>query len=94
MLSAANFQETIDLKQTLKEMIVRELNLIDVDPGDIGDDDPLFGDAFGLDSIDAVELVFQIKNCFGVEIRDMKEGRSVLQTINSIAAFIRKRQKG
>jgi len=78
------------LKENLKALIVRELNLA-VSPEDIGDDDPLFGGAFGLDSIDAVELVFQIKKHFGVEIRNMKEGRPALQSVNSLAAFIEKR---
>ncbi|QTA80119.1 Putative acyl carrier protein, AcpP-like [Desulfonema limicola] len=81
----------MDLKQQIKEMIVRELNLVDVEPGDIGDDDPLFGEKFGLDSIDAVELVFQIKTHFGVEIRDMKEGRPALQSIKTLTEFIEKR---
>jgi acyl carrier protein len=80
------------LKAQLKKLIVEELNLADIRPEDIGDDDPLFGDRFGLDSIDAVELVFQLKAQFGVEIKNMKEGRSVLQSINSISAFIEKRR--
>jgi len=78
------------LKRALKEMIIRELTLLDVSPDDIGDDDPLFGGDFGLDSIDAVEIVFQVKTHFGVAIRDMKEGRTVLQSVNSLAAFIQK----
>ncbi len=80
------------LKAQLKKLIVEDLNLTDIRPEDIGDDDPLFGDKFGLDSIDAVELVFQLKAQFGVEIKNMKEGRSVLRSINSISAFIEKRR--
>ncbi len=80
------------LKDQLKRLIVEDLNLADIRPEDIGDDDPLFGDKFGLDSIDAVELVFQLKAHFGVEIKNMKEGRSVLQSINSISTFIEKRR--
>jgi acyl carrier protein len=80
------------LKTQLKKLIVEDLNLTDIHPEDIGDDDPLFGDKFGLDSIDAVELVFQLKAQFGVEIKNMKEGRSVLRSINSISAFIEKRR--
>ena len=82
------------LKTQIKKLIVEDLNLTDIHPEDIGDDDPLFGDKFGLDSIDAVELVFQLKAQFGVEIKNMKEGRSVLRSINSIAAFIEKRRAG
>ncbi|MCX5883391.1 MAG: phosphopantetheine-binding protein [Deltaproteobacteria bacterium] len=80
------------LKAQLKKLIVEDLNLADIRPEDISDDDPLFGEKFGLDSIDAVELVFQLKAQFGVEIKNMKEGRSVLRSINSISAFIEKRR--
>lgn len=80
------------LKARLKEIIVENLNLEDIRPEDIGDDDPLFGDRYGLDSIDAVELVFQLKAHFGVEIKNMKEGRSVLRSINTISAFIENRR--
>lgn len=81
----------MSLKKQLKEIIIQELDLADFQPHDIQDDDLLFGDKFGLDSIDAVELVFQVKANFGVEIRDMKEGRPALQSVNSLADFIEKR---
>jgi acyl carrier protein len=80
------------LKDQLRKLIVEDLNLTDFRPEDIGDDDSLFGDKFGLDSIDAVELVFQLKAQFGVEIKNMKEGRTVLRSINSITAFIEKKR--
>ena len=80
------------LKDQLKQIIVENLNLVHVLPEEIGDDDPLFGDRFGLDSIDAVELVFQLKKHFGVVIKNQSEGRSILQSVNTIAAFIEKGQ--
>lgn len=80
-----------ELKEQLKRIVVTEFDLSDMGPEDIQDDDILFGDKFGLDSIDAVELVFQVKNHFGVEIRDMKEGRPALQSINTLAEFIQRR---
>jgi acyl carrier protein len=81
-----------DLKEKLKKIIVEELGLTDLRPEEIGDDDALFGGDFGLDSIDTVELVFQVKEHFNVEIRDMKEGRPALQSVNTLAAFIERRQ--
>ncbi|MFO7802281.1 MAG: phosphopantetheine-binding protein [Desulfovermiculus sp.] len=80
-----------ELKAQLKRIIVHELDLKDFQPEDIGDDDILFGDKFGLDSIDAVELVFQVKMHFGVEIRDMKEGRPALLSVNTLSHFIHNR---
>ncbi len=81
-----------DLKEKLKIILVDELDLIDVEPSDIDDDEPLFGEKFGLDSVDAIEIIFQIKKHFGVEIRNMKEGRPALQSVNTLAAFIDKRR--
>ena len=80
------------IKEKLKHIFIETLNLEGVTPEQIKDDDFLFGDKFGLDSIDAVEIVFQVEQHFGVKIRDMKEGRPALQSINTLAAFIEARQ--
>ncbi len=45
------------LMSDLKVQIVAQLNLQDTRPEDIGDDQPLFVDGLGLDSIDALELI-------------------------------------
>lgn len=82
----------VALKERLKKILVAELDLIDIEPSDIDDDEPLFGEKYGLDSVDAIEIVYQVKENFGVEIRDMKEGRPALQSINTLAAFIEKRR--
>ncbi len=84
-----------DLKEQLKKIIVEELNLEDIEPAEIKDDDPLFGDeGLGLDSLDAVELVVLIQKHFSVEIKDMEEGREALASIDSLADFINTRQAG
>jgi len=75
-------------KEALKEMMIKELHLEDLTSADIDDDAPLFGDGIGLDSLDAVELVVQLKRHYGVEIKDMEQGRQVFQNINALAEFI------
>ncbi len=77
----------MSLKEKLKHVIVEELKLEDITAEEIEDDTPLFGLELGLDSIDAVEIVYLVKKHFAVEIKDMKEGRSALQTINTLAAL-------
>jgi acyl carrier protein len=83
----------VTLKERLKAMLVEELNLEEVDPKDIVDDEPLFGEGLGLDSLDAVELVVLVEKHFGVEIKDMDEGRVAFASINSLAAFIEERNQ-
>ncbi len=82
--------ETVQLKQQLKKQIVEFLNLINVNPADIKDDEPLFGSGLGLDSIDSIELIVLLSREYGVNIQDPKEGRKVLVDINTMAAYIEK----
>lgn len=80
------------LKRELKEMLVRDLKLEDPDPDDIRDTGPLFGEGLGLDSLDAVELSVLSKKRYGVQIRDMEEGRAAFASINALADSIRQRR--
>ena len=79
------------LNEKLKTIIIEELNLEDVRAEDIDDNAPLFGEGLGLDSLDAVELVVQVQKHFGVEIKDIEEGRMAFQSINALGQFIEER---
>lgn len=82
--------ESIELKQQLKKQIVSFLNLLSVNPDDIKDDEPLFGEGLGLDSIDSIELIVLLNREYGIVIEDPKEGRKVLVDINTMADYIQK----
>ncbi len=77
-----------ELKAKLKEQIIEYLNLLEVKPEDIADDDQLFGPKFDLDSIDALELSVLLEREYGIKITDPAEGRKVLVTVDTMAACV------
>lgn len=81
--------ETSELKVQVKKQIVQFLNL-SVAPEDIKDEEPLFGEGLGLDSIDSIELIVLLSREYGIEIKDPKEGRKILTDINTMVDYIEK----
>ena len=81
------------LKAKLKTLLVQDLRITHVAPEQITDDEPIFGERLGLDSIDAVEVVYLVEKNFGVKMKDMQEARPALQSINTLAAFIEARSE-
>lgn len=79
--------EKEQLKQQLKEQIIKFLNL-SVTPEEIKDTEPLFGEGLGLDSIDSIELIVLLSREYGITIQDPKEGRKVLVDINTMVDYI------
>ncbi|MBQ4913729.1 acyl carrier protein [Maribacter sp. MMG018] len=77
-----------NLKLELKEKIIEQLNLEDVSVDEIADNDPLFGDGLGLDSIDALELIVMLDKDYGIKLADPKEGRKIFESIDTMAAYI------
>jgi len=80
--------EKAELKQTLKKQIIEFLNLTSLKPDDIKDDEPLFGEGLGLDSIDSLELIVLLNREYGILIKDPKEGRKVLVDVNTMVDYI------
>ena len=79
---------TDDLILKLKKEIIDILNLEDLTPEEMEADDPLFGEGLGLDSIDALELLVLLEKNYGLKIEDPKQGRKVLYSIKTMAAYI------
>ncbi|MET2985342.1 phosphopantetheine-binding protein [Aureibaculum conchae] len=76
------------LKLELKEKIIEQLNLEDVEVSEIGDKDPLFGDGLGLDSIDALELIVMLDKDYGIKLTDPKEGKKIFESVEVMASYI------
>jgi acyl carrier protein len=89
--------ELQELKVKVFESITGILGMEELDgkPEDYFDM-PLFVDeeneenSFGLDSIDAIEVIIAIKKCFGIKIDN--EHMGVIKTISSIAEYVMQNQ--
>jgi acyl carrier protein len=83
----------MSLKDELKKMIIETLNITDITPEEINDDEPLFTEGLGLDSIDALELVVAIDFNYGIKIEDMETGKAAFASVSSLADFVEKNKK-
>ena len=81
----ARIQRRVEVINTFKQELIRRLNL-PYQPDDLHEDISLLGAGLGLDSLDALEIVLCVENCFGVKIPD--ENTSVLRSINTIVDFV------
>jgi acyl carrier protein len=77
------------LKNEIKTLIIENCEL-DIEVNDIDDDLELFSrkSELALDSIDALQISIAIQNAYGIAIRDSKEMRRVMQSINTFADFL------
>lgn len=75
------------LRVEVKELLVTGLRL-ELPPGDIQDDAPIFGEGLGLDSIDALELVVLVEERFHVSIPDEDVGRKAFASVNALIDFV------
>ena len=76
------------LAHELKCMIIERLELEEVRPEDVSDDDPIFGAGLNLDSLDALDLVLLLEKEFNIRITDPQRAKKVLSTINTLVEYI------
>ena len=72
----------------LKKQIVAQLNLQDINPEEIGDDQALFVEGLGLDSIDALELIVLLQQHYNIKISNAEDGPKVFRTVRTMAEYI------
>ena len=85
----------MELEEQIKELIIKSLELEDITKEDIKDDEPLFNEGLGLDSIDALELGMALKKEFDLKIdEDKEEDKKYFYSVKTIADFIRMQKNG
>lgn len=81
--------------EDLKNLVLKACNMEGEDEADdLTPDSPLFGpdSPLGLDSLDAVEIVFLIQKRYGVRIETHAESREAMASIRTLLAYIEAQQ--
>ena len=78
------------IEDRIKELIVQVLEL-EVNPGEIEDDDLLFGGEIGLDSTATLELTAGIEETFGIKIGDEELTTALFESVDSLTEFVREK---
>lgn len=82
------------LRGELKALIVQALRLDGLTTERLTDDSVLFGGDFGLDSVDALELVIALEKAYGITIRSHEVGKDDFTSVRSLARFVARVRDG
>ena len=75
----------LGLKTDLKKLVVDVANLAHVKPEEIKDDEPLFREGLGLDSIDLLEIAVHLEKRYGMKVQNDDSGRRALSNLENLA---------
>ena len=81
--------ETVDaLWPEVVALIIEALNM-EIAPGEVDPDGPLYGDGMGLDSIDMLEISLVISKRYGFQMRsDNEDNQKIFASPRALAAYI------
>lgn len=82
-----------ELIKELKEEIIEALNLEEMSADDIDENEALFGDGLGLDSIDALELIVLLEKKYGIKLENPSDGKAIFKNVSTIADYVNKNRK-
>lgn len=80
--------EMRDLIEELKVKLIDVLNLTDVSPADLDENERLVGGRLNIDSIDVLEMVVMVGKDYGVTINNQEVGEKVFTSLASLAQYI------
>ena len=89
-INQLNNNKMDELIYTLKQQIIEALNLEDMKPEDINENDSLFGEGLSLDSIDALELIVLMEKNYGIKLQDPSMGKEIFKSVTTMADYISK----
>jgi acyl carrier protein len=81
-------------RHEMKQFIIATLNLEELTPEEIGDEQPLFVEGLGLDSIDALELGIALRKRFHLQTAEKDPAtKDDFRDIVSLVNFVERRRR-
>lgn len=78
-----------DLEKELAALMIGELNLEDIQLDALTAETPLYGEGFGLDSIDILEIALLISKKYGFELRSGNpDNQKIFASLGALAAYV------
>ena len=84
--------EKAKLMEDLKKQIIAQLNLKELTPENIENEQPLFVEGLGLDSIDALELIVLMQQEYKIKLSNADDGPKVFKSVSTMADYILEHQ--
>lgn len=84
-------EQTANFRRNFKTNLIAWLQIEDKTPDDIIDDQPLFGEGLGLDSLDAVEIVIMLQRKYDINQREVDQKREIFATFATLSDFVQER---
>ena len=86
----------MNTREKIVNILVERLSIEIDDMNNVDYDLDLFSsdeeEGFGLDSVDALEIVVGVKNEFGIDLRNVEDIKAILKNINALASYIEEQQ--
>lgn len=79
-----------DFQIELREKLIEQLNLFDIDKESIKEDTLLFGEGLGLDSIDALEIDYMVERDYKIKILASERSEATFANFGTFANFVEK----
>lgn len=80
--------EEKSVEDQVKQIIVDTLGL-EIDPGEIGTEDQLFGGGVGLNSMATIEIIVGIEKHFGIQVPDEDLRVELFDSVRTMSDYVR-----
>jgi acyl carrier protein len=91
-----NMKTVSEIKEIIKvNILIERLELEDIEAEEIEDEEPLFGDGLGLDSVEALDVVSGVEAEFAVKVQGLEEEdiRKHFYSVATLSAFVEEQLK-